>query len=113
MADTAQDSDPADDDGTAVAVADPSGEESLAAKLEEPPSDWWVRRYTFFGTAVGLMFIWLSMTPSLLPRGPLFQGIVSGAAGACGYGFGVLGVWLVRYMRSKDSSPKARLSRVS
>lgn len=107
MADTAQDSDPADDDGTAVAVADPSGEESLAAKLEEPPSDWWVRRYTFFGTAVGLMFIWLSMTPSLLPRGPLFQGIVSGAAGACGYGFGVLGVWLVRYMRSKDSSPKA------
>ncbi len=107
MADTAQDADPADDDGSAIAVADPSGEESLAAKLEEPPSDWWVRRYTFFGTAVGLMFIWLSMTPSLLPRGPLFQGIVSGAAGACGYGFGVLGVWLVRYMRSKDSSPKA------
>jgi len=107
VADTAQLPDPADDDGAAVAVAEPSHEESLVAKLEEPPSDWWVRRYTFFGTAVGLMFIWLSMTPSLLPRGPLFQGIVSGAAGACGYGLGVLGVWLVRYMRSKDSSPKA------
>ncbi|UCZ63325.1 alpha/beta-hydrolase family protein [Mycolicibacterium phocaicum] len=75
--------------------------------MEEPPSDWWVRRYTFFGTAVGLTFIWLSMTPSLLPRGPLFQGIVSGAAGACGYGLGVLSVFLVRYMRSKDDSPKA------
>ncbi|MHA7662252.1 alpha/beta hydrolase [Mycolicibacterium sp. HS_4_1] len=107
MADTVHDADPADDDGTAVAVAEPSNEESLVAKLEEPPSDWWVRHYTFFGTAVGLVFVWLSMTPSLLPRGPLFQGIVSGAAGACGYGLGVLSVWLVRYMRSKDSSPKA------
>ena len=31
---------------------------------------WWVRHYTFTGTAVGLVFIWFSMTPSLLPRGP-------------------------------------------
>lgn len=111
MADTAQLTDPADDDGAAVAVAEPSDEGSFVAKLEEPPSDWWVRRYTFFGTAVGLTFIWLSMTPSLLPRGPLFQGIVSGAAGACGYGLGVLGVFLVRYMRSKDTSPRPRAGR--
>ena len=73
----------------------------------EPKPDWWLRHYTFFGTAVGLVFIWLSMTPSLLPRGPLFQGLVSGLAGAIGYGLGVFGVWLVRYMRSKDSSPPA------
>ncbi len=53
------------------------------------------------------MFLWLSMTPSLLPRGPLFQGLVSGAAGAIGYGIGVFAVWLVRYMRSKDASPHA------
>ena len=69
--------------------------------------DWWIRHYTYFGTAVGLVFIWLSMTPSLLPRGPLFQGLVSGAAGALGYGFGVFGVWLVRYLRSKETSPSA------
>ncbi|MCV7289278.1 alpha/beta-hydrolase family protein [Mycolicibacterium wolinskyi] len=68
---------------------------------------WWVRHYTFFGTAVGLVFIWLSLTPSLLPRGPLFQGLVSGGAGAIGYGLGVFGVWLVRYMRSAETSPKA------
>lgn len=49
----------------------------------------------------------LSLTPSLLPRGPLFQGIVSGAAGALGYMFGVFAVWLVRYMRSRDTSPPA------
>lgn len=85
--------------------------------VEAPPQDtpsqkpadkpWWLRHYTFTGTAAGLVFIWLSLTPSLLPRGPLFQGLVSGAAGAFGYGLGVFAVWLVRYMRSKDSSPPA------
>jgi len=85
-----------------------------AETTEEAPSQeksskkpWWERRYTFTGTAVGLVFIWLSLTPSLLPRGPLFQGIVSGAAGAIGYGLGVFAVWLVRFMRSKDTSPPA------
>jgi uncharacterized membrane protein len=68
---------------------------------------WWVRHYTFTGTAVGLVFLWFSMTPSLLPRGPLFQGLVSGLSGAIGYAIGVFAVWLVRYMRSKDSSPPA------
>ena len=68
---------------------------------------WWVRRYTFTGTAVGLIFIWFSMTPSLLPRTALFQALVSGVSGAIGYGLGVFSVWLVRYMRSKDSSPPA------
>ncbi|MCV7430913.1 alpha/beta hydrolase [Mycolicibacterium bacteremicum] len=70
-----------------------------------PKRAWWIRHYTFTGTAVGLVFIWLSLTPSLLPRGPLFQGLVSGAAGAIGYSLGVFAVWLVRYMRSKDTSP--------
>ena len=73
-------------------------------RLETP---WWVRHYTFTGTTVGLIFIWFSMTPSLLPRGPLFQGLVSGFSGAIGYGLGVFAVWLVRYMREKDSSPPA------
>ncbi len=68
---------------------------------------WWVRHYTFTGTAFGLVFVWFSMTPSLLPRGPLFQGLVSGFAGATGYGLGVFAVWLVRFMRSKNSSPPA------
>ncbi len=87
-------------------------ETAAAAPVADPPattSAWWVRHYTFFGTGFGLLFIWLSMTPSLLPRGPLFQGLVSGAAGAIGYLLGVFGVWLVRYMRSKETSPPAPL----
>lgn len=86
------------------AVPQPRAEE--AAKPAAQP-DWWKRHYTFTGTAVGLVFLWLSMTPSLLPRGPLFQGLVSGAAGAIGYAIGVFAVWLVRYMASKDASPPA------
>jgi uncharacterized membrane protein len=79
-------------------------EEPLPRAVKGP---WWLRRYTFTGTAVGLVFLWFSMTPSLLPRGPLFQGLVSGVSGAFGYALGVFAVWLVRYMRSKDTSPPA------
>ncbi len=81
-----------------------------AAPQQEPPDKkltWWQRHYTFTGTVLALVFLWLSLTPSLLPRGPLFQGLISGAAGAIGYCIGVLAVWLVRYMGSKDSSPHA------
>src|SRR6516225_6177186 len=79
-----------------------------AAPAPEPKSTgrpWWVRRYTFTGTAVGLIFIFFSMTPSLLPRTALFQGLVSGVSGAIGYGLGVFAVWLVRYMRTRNYSP--------
>ena len=75
-------------------------------KVAETKRDWWQRRYTFTGTAVGMVFLLLSMTPSLLPRGPLFQGLVSGVAGAIGYGLGVFAVWLVRFMQSRPSSPR-------
>ncbi len=68
---------------------------------------WWVRHYTFTGTAVGLVFVWLSLTPSLLPRSAVFQGAVSGVSGAIGYGLGVFAVWLVRYMRTTNDSPPA------
>jgi len=89
-------------------MAEPAIAESPEAPVEPPrKKPWWVRHYTFTGTAAGLVFLWFSMTPSLLPRGPLFQGLVSGLSGATGYGIGVFAVWLVRYMRSKDSSPPA------
>ncbi|KUH69894.1 hypothetical protein AU184_13815 [Mycolicibacterium novocastrense] len=90
-------------DDTDTTVDEPT-EEPVKTSNDTP---WWVRHYTFTGTALGLIFLWLSMTPSLLPRGPLFQGLVSGGAGAFGYGLGVFVVWLVRYMRSKDTSPPA------
>ena len=81
--------------------------EPIVANAATPKPDWWQRRYTFTGTAVGLVFLLLSMTPSLLPRGPLFQGLLSGLAGAIGYGLGVFAVWLIRFMRSRPTSPPA------
>jgi len=91
---------------SATATEEPA---DAAASPETPGpkvrSAWWIRHYTFTGTAVGLLFVWLSLTPSLLPRGPLFQGVVSGCSGAIGYGLGVFTVWLVRYMRSQNTSP--------
>ncbi len=89
-----------------AAEPETSPENSAAAEaVEIATKPFWVRHYTFTGTAVGLIFIWFSMTPSLLPRGPLFQALVSGFSGASGYGLGVFAVWLVRFMREKDHSP--------
>lgn len=97
---------------TTASTDEPPGHEP-AAEIEPPERPtprpagrpWWVRHYTFTGTAVGVVFIWFSLTPSLLPRGALFQGLVSGFSGAIGYGLGVFAVWLVRYMRTKNYSP--------
>ncbi|GBG39379.1 alpha/beta hydrolase [Mycobacterium montefiorense] len=79
--------------------------DDAADATEIATKPFWVRHYTFTGTAVGLIFIWFSLTPSLLPRGPLFQALVSGFSGAIGYGLGVFSVWLVRFMREKRHSP--------
>ena len=84
-----------------------TAEPAKAAAPKRIRTAWWVRHYTFTGTAVGLVFLWFSLTPSLLPRGPLFQALVSGMSGAVGYAIGVFAVWLVRYMLSRDSSPSA------
>src|ERR1700744_1083442 len=94
---------PATDTEEPVAVD--RGPQAETATPQPAKKPWWVRHYTLTGTAVGLIFIWFSMTPSLLPRGALFQGLVSGVSGAIGYGLGVFSVWLVRFMRSKESSP--------
>jgi uncharacterized membrane protein len=40
------------------------------------------------GIVVALSFVWWSLTPSLLPRGPMLQAGVSGVVGAVGYGLG-------------------------
>jgi uncharacterized membrane protein len=46
------------------------------------------RRLCFGGLAGALIFFCLSMTPSLLPRGVLLQGVVGGLTAVIGYGVG-------------------------
>lgn len=53
------------------------------------------------GLFVGAVFFSLSLTPSLLPRGALIQGLLSGCAFAVGYMIGVLLQWIWEYMGLK------------
>ncbi|MEE6137317.1 alpha/beta-hydrolase family protein [Mycobacterium sp. 050128] len=96
---------PPDAAAAGVATEPETGPESTDELTDIATKPFWVRHYTFTGTAVGLIFIWFSLTPSLLPRGAIFQALVSGFSGAIGYGLGVFSVWLVRYLRTTNYSP--------
>ncbi len=50
---------------------------------------WSLVRLDFLGIAFGALFFCLSLTPSLLPRDWLFQGLIGGVNAAIGYGIGV------------------------
>ncbi|WP_250008947.1 alpha/beta-hydrolase family protein [Actinoplanes sp. M2I2] len=62
-------------------------------------------RYTYLGLAGALLFFCASLTPSLLPRGWLFQGLIGGLLAAVGYGAGVLGGWLARWISGRPALP--------
>jgi uncharacterized membrane protein len=57
------------------------------------------------------LFFAASLTPSLLPRSVLAQGMVSGCSVAAGYGIGVFGSWLWRYV--KLPQPNGRSWRIA
>src|SRR3954463_9148505 len=62
-----------------------------------PPRRWrrWLPRYTWSGTLGAVLFGCASLTPSLLPRGWLLQGLITGITAAIGYGVGVTIAWFV------------------
>ena len=65
-------------------------------------SDSWLGRYgrsfSFWGLVVGSLFFAASLTPSLLPRPHVVQGVLAGLATALGYGVGIGLVWLWQYL---------------
>ena len=61
------------------------------------------------GLMVGTFFLAVSLTPTLVPRTAMLQGIVSGGALAAGYGLGVLGQTLWRYLELPAPSRTVRL----
>src|SRR5262245_14371413 len=69
-------------------------------------------RYSFFtgGILLATLFFAASLTPTLLPRTFLTQGLLSGCSLAAGYGIGVYGAWLLAYMELAQLSD--RLQRV-
>jgi uncharacterized membrane protein len=63
------------------------------------------------GLLLGTLFFAASLTPSLLPRSYLTQGVLSGFSLAAGYGIGVFGRWLCAYMELPQ--PQGRLPRIA
>ena len=60
------------------------------------------RRLCFGGLAGALVFFCLSLAPSLLPRGVVLQGLLSGITAAIGYGVGSGVSAAVRNFRSEE-----------
>ena len=62
---------------------------------------------------MGTLLLAASLTPTLLPRNDLTQGILSGCSFAAGYGIGVFGRWLWRYLempvRQSDMASTTKL----
>ena len=58
-----------------------------------------------------LVLLCLSLTPSLVPRGWVLQGVVSGVSAAIGYGLGVLTSHLLRTLVPRWREPRARVKR--
>ncbi len=84
---------------------------SISPKVaDEPRVKWrrtkWVftRRLCFGGLAGALVLLCLSVTPSLLPREELMQGVVTGAAAAIGYGLGSLLSSVLRMVIRREPS---------
>jgi uncharacterized membrane protein len=65
------------------------------ANKHKTPSVWRLE-FSYVGVLVGLFFFAMSLTPSLLPRGVFFQGVVSGVTMVIGYGLGLAlqKIWL-------------------
>jgi uncharacterized membrane protein len=55
---------------------------------------------------LGTVFLSVSLAPSLLPRPPAVQGLLSGVSFAIGYGFGVAGLALWRFLQLPSAGPR-------
>ncbi len=62
------------------------------------------------GLILALAFFCISLTPSLLPRVFVVQGVLSGVVFAAGYGIGRAGYWVWKFMELRDMT--GRLARI-
>ena len=64
--------------------------------------------FSFVGLVSAAVLFAISLTPSLLPRIYVVQGLLSGIALAVGYGIGVLVAWLWQYLELPE--PRGRVA---
>ena len=85
--------------------------ESQGVATRRRVRSWAVRqlRAPLAPTVGALLFAWASLTPSLLPLGPVFQGLVTAVSAALGYGVGALAGWMLRSSGVRlDAGPARR-----
>jgi len=68
----------------------------------------WLPRYTWSGTVGAVLFGCASLTPSLLPRGWVLQGLIAGVTAAIGYGVGATVAWFVAELTENRMGPGFR-----
>ncbi|MGI9434865.1 MAG: alpha/beta hydrolase [Geminicoccaceae bacterium] len=77
-----------------------------------PPLNHWTLKlwqsFSAAGLLIGLLFFAASLTPSLLPRTYVVQGILSGCSAAFGYGVGTFGLWLWSYLELPKTNAHVR-----
>src|SRR6201996_4100193 len=70
---------------------------------------WWqVQSLSGVGLLLGTLFFAAALTPTLIPRSYLTQGVLAGACFAIGYAAGVLWRWLWHYLELPEPSPRIR-----
>ena len=67
--------------------------------------------FSYWGLVFAALFFSASLTPSLLPRHYVAQGLLSGTALALGYGTGIFAVWLWQYLEFHE--PSEQLDRLA
>lgn len=65
-------------------------------------------KLNYSGLVGAVVFYGLALTPSLLPRPPLYMGLIAGISAAIGYSLGVLFSFTYRYLEMKELPAKAK-----
>lgn len=71
----------------------------------------YLHRFTYLGLVGAVLGFLAAMTPSLLPRPPLYQGLIAGIGAVFGYGMATLVSWVVRRLGTPE--PPAKVKRVA
>ena len=58
----------------------------------------YLQSFSLTGLLIGTLFFAASLTPTLIPRNYITQGVLSGCSAAAGYGVGFFLHWLWRYL---------------
>lgn len=66
------------------------------------------RSFSGLGVLLGALFFAASLTPSLIPRSFVLQGVLGGVCFAVGYGLGVLMLWLWEYLELPVAAERLR-----